>query len=68
MGASTNLSDHDLLIEIHTNVKRLVDDSADHETRIRALEKFHWKSLGLGAAGGLASGGTLAAIIAKALA
>lgn len=51
------LSDHDLLIVIHTKLegvflsiaetRREVAQSAiDHETRIRSLERWVWKALG----------------------
>ena len=64
----TNLSDHDLLITLHEQVKGLRSDIqklnegtsnsiSDHETRIRALEQkaFMWS----GAAGIIAAGASL---------
>jgi len=48
--------DHDLLIRLDEKVTGMVTKldkfSDDHESRIRALEKWRWYSAGLGATGG----------------
>lgn len=38
-----------VVVRIDENVKSLVASRADHESRIRALEKWQWKILGAGA-------------------
>ncbi|WP_053203788.1 hypothetical protein [Jiangella muralis] len=50
-------SDHDRIVEIHTLLREnLVPKVADHESRIRRLEKAVWLAAGLAAAGGSAIG------------
>lgn len=45
----------DLLIEIKTELRIALAQQADHETRLRALERTKWVQLGAAAAaGGLA--------------
>lgn len=44
--------DHDLLIEIKTKLDMLVAGDVDKEKRIRALEAFRWKLVGLSVAAG----------------
>lgn len=57
MNNSENTSDHDLLIDLRAQVRELRDDIkrmndggnrviADHETRIRLLEKYVWLAVG----------------------
>lgn len=58
----TDESIRDLLIEIRTKVEIIVGQGADHETRIRALEKSKWVAVGAAvAAGGIA--GKLAGLL-----
>ena len=42
----------DLLIEIKTKLELALTQQADHETRIRALEKSKWLAVGAAAAAG----------------
>jgi hypothetical protein len=50
------VNDHDLLIRLDEKVTainaKLDGLTDDHESRIRALEKWRWISAGLGTAGG----------------
>jgi len=41
------LSDHDLLVEIHTDVKNMAKTVGNHERRIRTLERWMWMGLGV---------------------
>lgn len=38
-----------VVVRIDENVKSLVASRADHESRIRSLEKWQWKMIGAGA-------------------
>lgn len=40
---------HMLLGEIRTDVKSLLKNSSDHETRLRSLEKWRWVTHGCAA-------------------
>lgn len=63
MASSSNLTDHDLLIEIATNVKTLVTQGSDHESRIRRLEKWQYVATGLAAAIGSGFGAGIASVL-----
>ena len=41
------LSDHDLLVEIHSDVKNMSKTVGNHERRIRTLERWMWMGLGV---------------------
>lgn len=50
------LSDRDLLVEIHTTVRAHAVTTADHEQRLRRVERILWIGIGVAAAGGSAVG------------
>ena len=47
MSADEPITDRELLLAIHSDVKVLVKCQEDHETRIRSLEGSFWKVIGL---------------------
>jgi len=55
----SNMSDHDLLISMNTKLDTMLATVADHETRMRRLERWFWVSTGMAAAAG-ASGSAIA--------
>ncbi len=63
MSSSSNLTDHDLLIEINAGVKTLVTKSDDHENRIRRLERWQYVATGLAAALGSGAGASIASLL-----
>jgi hypothetical protein len=53
-------SDHDRIVEIHTLLREHVAPKvADHESRIRRLERAVWLAAGVAAAAGSAIGSVL---------
>lgn len=48
-------TDHDLLVEIYTNMEQLTGIVEDHEGRIRELEQSKWKMYGIAGALGYIS-------------
>lgn len=42
-----NLNDHDLLVEIRAKIEGIVKSNDDHEERIRRLERWRWKQVGV---------------------
>jgi len=61
---------YDLVLEVRSEVTLLKTtemkaDVADHETRIRALEKWIWRASGIAATIGAVGGAAAAEIIAK---
>lgn len=46
----------DLLVEIKTKLDLLLPQHADHETRLRALERTKWLAVGAAAAAGGVAG------------
>ncbi|MGH4001541.1 MAG: hypothetical protein ACRDTJ_29230 [Pseudonocardiaceae bacterium] len=63
MSSSSNLTDRDLLIAVHTNVETLVKASDDHEARIRRLERWQYIATGLAAAAGSGVGAGIASVL-----
>lgn len=62
---------YDLVLDVRSEVSllkttELKADVADHETRIRALEKWIWRASGIAAAIGAGGGALLNEIIGKA--
>lgn len=53
------LNDSERLVVIETLIRESRDDQADHETRIRKLEKYWWLGIGFSAAAGSAGGSYL---------
>lgn len=51
--------------EIGANVKALLGSTADHEKRIRTVERFMWKAIGSAIGAGAAAGGLAAEITRK---
>ena len=47
MSADEPVTDRELLLAIHSDVKELVKCKDDHEKRIRSLEGSFWKVIGL---------------------
>lgn len=59
---------YDLVQEVRTEVTflkttELKDDVSDHETRIRALERWIWRAGGIAAVGGAVLGQIVGAVI-----
>jgi len=49
---ATPTNDHDLLIAMNTKLDIMLTTSADHETRMRRLERWFWIAAGMAAASG----------------
>lgn len=47
MSADEPVTDRELLLEIHGDVKKIIKCQDDHEKRIRTLEQSFWKVIGL---------------------
>lgn len=61
---------YDLVLEVKSQVGELktteiVADVADHENRIRTIEKWMWKQVGLGAAIGSLGGFILSELVGR---
>lgn len=52
----TEENDHDILIEIRSDIKHIVNCQTDHEIRIRGVENNQLKVLGVGTLTGFIAG------------